>query len=95
MALASQAREQIRVGTGINIFVSAVDLDQDHGMGYSEPKDYETMTDLVMKYIAREDDKRPVVADLMTNRFVGGLKLSPAEWEEAQKNAAEFHAYVS
>ena len=53
------------------------------------------MTDLVMKYIAREDDKRPVVADLMTNRFVGGLKLSPAEWEEAQKNAAEFHAYVS
>jgi NitT/TauT family transport system substrate-binding protein len=95
MALASQAREQIRVGTGINIFVSAVDMIKTHGMGYSAPQDYETMTDLVMKYIAREDDKRPSVADLMTNRFAGVLKLSPAEWDQAQKNAGEFRAYVS
>src|SRR5260370_27576740 len=50
MALAGQAREQIRVGTGINIFVSAVDIIKTNGMGYSDPKDYETMTDLVMKY---------------------------------------------
>jgi hypothetical protein len=95
MALAGQAREQIRVGTGINIFVSAVDLIKTHGMGYSEPKDYETMTDLVMKYVAREDDKRPSVADMMTNRFVGGLKFTAAEWDQAQKNAQEFRAYVS
>jgi NitT/TauT family transport system substrate-binding protein len=95
MALASQAREQIRVGTGINIFVSAADIINEKGMGYSEPKDYETMTDLVMKYVAREDDKRPSVADMMTNRFAGELKLSPSEWAQAQKNAREFRSYVS
>ncbi len=40
MALAGQAREQIRVGTGINIFVSARDPIKTNGMGYMEPKDY-------------------------------------------------------
>ena len=39
-------------------------------MGYLDPKDYEAKTDLVMKY-SRHPDKRPDVADMMTNRFVG------------------------
>jgi hypothetical protein len=60
-----------------------------------EPKDYEVMTDLVMKYIARETDKRPSVADMMTNRFAGTIALTPAEWEQTQKNAQEFRPYVS
>jgi NitT/TauT family transport system substrate-binding protein len=95
MALATQAREQIRVGTGINIYVSARDIIRDRGMGYMEPKDYEVMTDLVMKYIARDTDKRPAVAEMMTNRFAGTTKLTPAEWEQTQKNAQEFRPYVS
>ena len=95
MALAAQAREQIRVGTGINIYVSAREIIKTHGMGYMEPKDYEVMTDLVMKYIARDTDKRPAVSEMMTNRFAGSLKLTPAEWEQTQKNAQEFRPYVS
>jgi NitT/TauT family transport system substrate-binding protein len=95
MALATLAHEQIRVGTGIMIYVGAREIIKTSGMGYMESKDYETMTDLVMKYLAREDDQRPEVAKMMTNRFVGGLKLSPAEWEQAQKNAQEYRVYVS
>lgn len=63
--------------------------------GYMEPKDYEVMTDLVMKYIARDTDTRPAIADLMTNRLVGGLKLTLAEWEQTQKNTQESRPYVS
>ena len=95
MALASQAREQVRVGTGIYIYTGAREIVRANAMGWMEPKDYETMTDLVMKYIARDTDKRPQVSEIMTNRFVGGLKLSPVEWAEAQKNAQEFRPYVS
>ena len=95
MALATQAREQIRVGTGISIYVSARDIIRGRGMGYMEPKGYEVMTDLVMKYIARDTDKRPAVAEMMTNRFAGTTKLTPAEWEQTQKNAQEFRLYVS
>ena len=95
MALAGQAREQTRVGTGILIYVAAREIIKTNGMGYMEANDYETMTDLVMKYLAHEGDQRPEIANLMTNRFVGGLKLSPAEWDQAQKNAQEFRPYVS
>src|ERR1700719_658993 len=94
MALLAQAREQIRVGTGILIYVAAREIVRANGMGYMEPKNYEAMTDLVMKYLAHDGDQRPVVDKVMTNSFAGGLKLSPAEWDQAQKNAQELRPYV-
>jgi ABC-type nitrate/sulfonate/bicarbonate transport system substrate-binding protein len=95
MALAQQAREQIRVGVGILTYVSAREHPKAQGLGWSEPQDYETMTDLVMKYLASPGDKRPAVAETMTNRFAGQIKLSPAEWEQVQKNCAEFRGYLA
>jgi NitT/TauT family transport system substrate-binding protein len=95
LALAGQAKEQIRVGTGIMSFVSARDTVKTKGMGYIDPKDYEAMTDLVMKYVAKPEDKRPDVASMMTNKFAGGIKLTDAEWDQSQKNCLEFRAYVT
>jgi ABC-type nitrate/sulfonate/bicarbonate transport system substrate-binding protein len=95
MALAAQAKEQIRVGTGIMTFVAARDTLKTQGMGYIDPKDYEAMTDLVMKYVAGPGDKRPDTASMMTNKFAGGIKFTDAEWDQAQKNCQEFRAYVT
>jgi NitT/TauT family transport system substrate-binding protein len=95
MALATQAREQIRVGTGILAYVAAREVIKTSGMGYMEPGDYEAMTDLVMKYLAKEGDQRPEVRKMMTNQFVGDQKPSPAEWDQMQKNAREFRTYLS
>ncbi|MBV9551821.1 MAG: ABC transporter substrate-binding protein [Alphaproteobacteria bacterium] len=95
LALAAQAKEQTRVGTGIMSFVSAREAIKSHGMGYIEVKDYEAMTDLVMKYIAKPEYKRPDTASIMTNKFTGGIKLSEAEFAQAQKNSQEFRAYVT
>jgi NitT/TauT family transport system substrate-binding protein len=95
MALLAQAREQIRVGTGILTYVAAREIIRTNGMGYMEPKDFEAMTDLVMKYLAHEGDQRPAIDQMMTNSVAGGIKLSPAEWDQAQKNAQEFRPYVS
>jgi NitT/TauT family transport system substrate-binding protein len=95
LALAAQSKEQIRVGTGIMIYVATRDSLMTQGLGYINPKDYEAMTDLVMKYIAKPEDKRPDIANMMSNKFVGGLKLSDAEFAAAQKNCAEFRAYVT
>jgi hypothetical protein len=65
MALASQAREQIRVGTGILAYVAARVVIKTNGIGYIGPEDYEAMTDLVMKYLAKESDQRPGVRNMM------------------------------
>ena len=95
LALAAQSKEQIRVGTGIMSFVSARETVKTKGMGYIDPKDYEAMTDLVMKYIAKPEDKRPAIDSMMTNKFAGTLKFTDAEWDQAQKNSQEFRSYVT
>jgi hypothetical protein len=58
-------------------------------------QDFETMTDLVMNYIARENDERPPAARVISNRFVGGLHLSEGEWQGARKSAREFRACMT
>jgi hypothetical protein len=59
------------------------------------PQDFETMTDHVMSYIARETDERLAVTSIMSNRFVGGQRLSEGEWQGARKSAREFRAYLT
>jgi ABC-type nitrate/sulfonate/bicarbonate transport system substrate-binding protein len=95
LALSTQAREQIRVGTGLMVYVSGRDTIKTNGMGYIDPKDFEAQADLVMKYLAKPDDKKPEVTAMMTNKFSGDVKVSDAEFGTIQKNASEFGAYVS
>ena len=48
-----------------------------------------------MKYVAREGEKRPAASAIMTNKFAGQLKLTPAEWDQALKGAQEFRGFLS
>ncbi len=95
MALAAQAHEQIRVGTGIMVYAATNPVIKTNGVGWIEPKAYETQTDLIMRYVAKPGDKQPTVDSLMTNRFVGSVKVSAAEFDTAHKNSEEFRAYVT
>jgi ABC-type nitrate/sulfonate/bicarbonate transport system substrate-binding protein len=95
MKLAAQAPEQIRVGTGIMVYAAANSVIKTSGLGWIDPKAYEAQTDLIMRYVAKPGDKRPAVDSMMTNRFVGSVKVSVAEFDRAQKNSEEFRAYVT
>lgn len=95
LKLAPQMAEQIRVGTGLMIYVSARETVTTKGMGYIDPADFSAQADLVMKYVAKPGDKRPDLDSMMTNKFIGTVKLSSAEWDEVQKNCREFGAYVT
>jgi len=66
----------------------------DHGLGYSDMKRVQEMTDLVMEYCAPATAKRPDPEALFTNRYVGTLKLAPQEWEQARTAFAEFPALL-
>ena len=95
LALAPQMAEQIRVGTGLMLYVSARDTIASKGMGYIDPADFAAQADLVMKYLAKPDDKRPDIDSMMTNKFTGMVKFTDAEWGQAQKNSQEFRAYLA
>jgi ABC-type nitrate/sulfonate/bicarbonate transport system substrate-binding protein len=95
MGLAAQANEQIRVGTGIMAYAAANPVIKTNGLGWIDPKVYDTQTDLIMRYVARPGDQRPTMDSMMTNRFVGSVKISAAEFDKAQKSSEEFRAYVT
>ncbi|MGB6539033.1 MAG: ABC transporter substrate-binding protein [Xanthobacteraceae bacterium] len=95
MKLAAQAQEQIRVGTGIMVYAAASPVIKANGLGWTDPRTYEAQTDLIMRYVAKPGDKRPTADSMMTNRFVGGVKLSAAEFDQVEKNSKDFRAYLT
>jgi NitT/TauT family transport system substrate-binding protein len=95
MALTSGGAERIRIGLGIYNYQVLYPPARSHGLGYADPKDFEAMTDLVMKYVAGPGDARPKLDDILTNRFVGKLKLSDAQWAQAEAGVSEFKPLLS
>jgi NitT/TauT family transport system substrate-binding protein len=96
MAMVAQAKERLRVGLGIWMYQAMYAPARKNGLGYGEPKDYATMTDLVMQNIATgPKDKRPEQDGILTNRFTGKLKLSDAEWTKAESAVTEFKTVLS
>jgi NitT/TauT family transport system substrate-binding protein len=96
MALAAQAKERLWVGLGIWMCQAMYAPARKNGLGYGDPKDYETMIDLVVKnVVADAKDKRPEQDAVLSNRFVGKLQLSDAEWAQAEAAVKEFKAILS
>jgi ABC-type nitrate/sulfonate/bicarbonate transport system substrate-binding protein len=86
--------EQIRLGVGIFNNSMLHEPAFKNSIGYAVPKDYETMTDLVMKYVAAPGEKPPKIGDLLTNDFIGKLTFTPEEWAVAQANAKPYRKYL-
>ncbi len=96
MALAAQAKERLWVGLGIWMYQAMYAPARTNGLGYGDPKDYATMIDLVMKnVVADAKDKPPQLDAVLTNRFVGKVKLSDAEWAKAEGAVKEFKTMLS
>jgi NitT/TauT family transport system substrate-binding protein len=92
-ALTPSGAEQTRLGIGI-FNVAMLHEPLKHGVGYTSPEDYQTMTDIVMKYIVSPSDTPPRQADLFSNDFIGKIKLSPDEWSAAEAKAELFRKYL-
>ena len=95
VGLSQASLEQLRLGVGIFNVDLLFDPARKDGLGATSATDYEAMTDLVMTYVAGPGDTKPKVADLFTNDFVGGVRLSPAEWDKAESLAKPFRQYLS
>ena len=79
MALAKGAHELNKLALDFFRYSVVHDAAKKNGIGYAPPAEYETMMDLVMKYVA-PDGKRPDLQKVVSNKFAGGVKLTEAEW---------------
>jgi NitT/TauT family transport system substrate-binding protein len=94
IAAVPTARKQARIGLGIFSTAMLADPPKKHGLGYAPPADYETMTDLVMQYVADKADTRPKVTDILTNDFIGDVKLDDAQWARVTAALADYTRYL-
>jgi NitT/TauT family transport system substrate-binding protein len=85
LKLSPTGAEFIRLGMGVQraSFLSTNDA-LDHGVGWMDMDQLAKMADLVMTYQADPGTKTPDVKTLFTNRLLGKVKISPAEWQSAK-----------
>ena len=93
--LSATGPEAVRLGIGIFNVGMLTAAARTHGIGYTAPEDYQSMTDLVMTYAVSPGDARPDVASTFTNDFVGSVRCTPEEWAKAEAAAKPFRRYLA
>jgi ABC-type nitrate/sulfonate/bicarbonate transport system substrate-binding protein len=93
--MAASAREQAEIGLGLWAALSTVPESVDHAIGYSDPAVYKLMTDVIFASASKEGDKKPDSTTLMTNEFIGAVKLSAAEWAQVKEQFGTYAAIMS
>lgn len=93
--MASSAREQAEIGLGLWAALSTVPEQMEQSIGYSDPAKYKLMNDTIFESASAGSDKKPDPTSLMTNEFVGSVKMTADEWAEVKKRFGTYAAYVS
>ena len=94
MAMSPSAHDQIRIGLGLINRVVLADTAKEKGLGFMDPATMKEMTELTIQYVVK-DAKMPAVDALYTNQFVGKIKLTDAEWQQAMSATSDFAKYLS
>jgi NitT/TauT family transport system substrate-binding protein len=92
--MSSTGKAFTRYGAGLFMVTLAMPEAREHGIGWGNIETLNKQTDLVMKYAAGGDAKRPDVESIFSNAMAGRETLTAAEWEEVRKTASEFAAYL-
>lgn len=95
IGLTAGGRENARLAQALTQIPMIAPEAQQHGLGWSDDSKYPAMIDLIMKYLAPPDAKRPDVNSVVSNEFAGNIKLSAADWATAKAYTAPFAKYLS
>lgn len=86
--------ESARIAQGLTQLATQRPEAIENSLGWSDLDKIPGMIDLIMEFGAPKDAVRPDPATLVTNRFVGNVKLTPEEWAKVKENTSEFAAYL-
>jgi hypothetical protein len=87
LKMTSTAHEFARLGMGVQRFsvLSGSADAKAHGLGWANHDKLDAMTDFVLRYQAEQGAKKPDLAMMFSNRLIGNIELSEAEWSAAEK----------
>ena len=92
--MTATGRDQAKIGFGMYANTSLAKESKTNGFGWQDPNSLAKQIDLFMTYVAEKNDKKPTVDQILTNDFVGSVKLSDSEWSAAEKRFEPYRKYV-
>jgi ABC-type nitrate/sulfonate/bicarbonate transport system substrate-binding protein len=87
-------RENVRLSQGLMQWTMLAPEAIENGLGYTNISTWNAMTDLVMEFGAPANATRPNTEAIISNRFAGKIKLTPAEWAAQRTRLAPFGAML-
>jgi ABC-type nitrate/sulfonate/bicarbonate transport system substrate-binding protein len=93
VGLTKAGMQSARIAQGLTQLMTLRPEAMDNALGWSDMNKLPAMIDMVMEFGAPRDAVRPDAKTLVSNRFVGNVKLTPAEWAKVKQNTTEFAAY--
>lgn len=94
IAMTAQGRDRMRIGMAVFALGMFGKEGRANGIGWFDPAAVKSQLDLVMNFLAAKEDKAPALDAVYTNRFAGTVKLSEAEYANAEKYYAKFRKLV-
>jgi NitT/TauT family transport system substrate-binding protein len=86
LSMTKSGPEYTRLGMEVFQFSLMSDpTPKEKGLGWSDMAKLEQMSDLISKYLLKDPGPNPELSKLFTNRFVGKVKLSNADWTTARQ----------
>ena len=95
MALTPDAQQFLKMGKDLNEYAMVSPESKTHGIGYAAPAKLDSMADMVVKYVASADSKKPEVDAFYDPRFAGKIKMNAAQWRSVETRTAPYKKYLS
>ena len=93
VGLTANGLETARISQGITQLVTLWPEATDHALGYSDLSKMPAMYQSILDLGTIENPQLPPVETLITNEFIGNVKLSADEWEKVRQNNAAYAKY--
>lgn len=78
------------LGVGMVIVSATSEESQQHSLGYSDLGKVSKMADLVKQYTAPDAKGPPPVEQYCSNKFIGNVTLTTAEWDKVKTNSVKY-----
>lgn len=89
VALSKTAQDQARIGLGMARFGATPEKAFAQPLGWTDPADAAAMTASTAKFLVSPGDTVPPPEACFSNRFVGPVTMTAAEWQKAAELAAD------
>jgi ABC-type nitrate/sulfonate/bicarbonate transport system substrate-binding protein len=93
--MSATGKSHTRYGAGLFLATLMAPELKENGIGWGDMKEVNSQTDLIMKFVAPPNSKRPDVSAIFTNEVAGRQKLTAQEYERARKISEEFARHLS